>query len=71
MEKALFILLKKGGFCSGDDKATQEDVQRYKDMYKKPLPGGFVDMVTALVDAGVPTNIKMPASTAKPAATTA
>jgi hypothetical protein len=54
MDKVQLVLLKKGGLLLEDASPQAADLQRYRQIYTKPLPPNFIDAVTALVekDAG-------------------
>lgn len=58
IEKAQFVLMKKGGFIPIDGRPTPKDFQRYRDLYKKKLLKFFIQVVTALVDAASPRKVK-------------
>lgn len=54
MDKVQMVLPKKSDILAGDTPqvaASKADLQRYREMYKKPLPGKFIAAVEALIDA--------------------
>lgn len=53
-QKALRVLLKKSGVMLHDGPPEIDELQKYKEMYKKPLPQGFISAVSSLVAATKP-----------------
>ena len=54
MDKVQLVLMKKGDVWAGDSPvvdATAADLQKYRDLYKQPLPDKFVAAVTELVNS--------------------
>lgn len=54
MDKVQMVLLKKSDIWAGDEPqatASKAELQRYREIYKKPLPGKFIAAVEALLDA--------------------
>lgn len=50
MAKVQLVLLKKHGQTTAEPPAP-DDIQRYKDIYQRPLPPHFIDAVTDLTAA--------------------
>lgn len=50
-EKALRVLLKRSGVVLHDGPPGMDELQRYKELYKKPLPQNFISAVSSLVVA--------------------
>lgn len=54
MDKVKMVLLKKSGIWeegSPQVAASAADLQRYRELYKEPLPGGFIAAIESLVEA--------------------
>lgn len=54
MDKIRMVLLKKSEVWDGAKPSvasSAEDLQRYRELYKKPLPGSFITAVEALIGA--------------------
>lgn len=54
MDKVQLVLMKKGDVWAGESPlvaTSAADLQKYRDLYKHPLPDSFMAAVTELVDA--------------------
>lgn len=54
MDKVQMVLLKKSDIWAGEASAaapTGADLLKYRELYKKPLPGRLISAIEALMDA--------------------
>ena len=54
LEKARLVLLRKEGFCAGNKPPMEDELLRYKDLYKRELPPGFIAAIKSLVSDAMP-----------------
>lgn len=57
MDKVQFVLLKKSGVLGGDAPsvvAAPADLEKYWELYKRPLPDNFIAAIESMLDATGP-----------------
>ncbi|KAM0867555.1 hypothetical protein ACQ4PT_041911 [Festuca glaucescens] len=60
IEKARMVLLKKSGAILHDGPLGKEDLQKYRQIYAKPIPAPFVKAVEDLVEVNMPRKTAIP-----------
>lgn len=61
MDKVQMVLLKKSGIWDGEEPpvaTTAADLEKYRSLYKQPLPRSFIAVVSAMLDAAGPVRKK-------------
>ncbi|KAM0899504.1 hypothetical protein ACQ4PT_021349 [Festuca glaucescens] len=60
IEKARMVLLKKSGAILHDGPLGKEDLQKYRQIYAKPIPAPFVKAIEDLVEVNMPRKTAIP-----------
>ena len=63
LDKARLVLMKKSGAVLHDGPPNKDDLERYRKIYRKPLPSHFVKALEELVQVTKPSKAAGPPTT--------